>query len=195
MPGFYLDLPTIPGAVDAFNKLSEKYEVYILTAPSWENPSCYTDKRLWVEKYLGDVAYKRLIISNDDYAKDKHPHLIETDENILYLDETSFPKNGKIFNYDLDVKTGNLILLIEFYDNAMYINNKKHSLKNNRASIDYIEKHSNIMLNKDHIKCLRDHTNAFYIPSIDNQHVFINNNNVIACSFNTQNYYKFCFYV
>jgi 5'(3')-deoxyribonucleotidase len=53
------------GAIEAFNKLSEKYEVYILTAPSWENPSCYTDKRLWVGKYLGDVAYKRLIISND----------------------------------------------------------------------------------------------------------------------------------
>ena len=65
MPGFYLDLPPIEGAIEAFNKLSEKYEVYILTAPSWENPSCYTDKRLWVGKYLGDVAYKRLIISND----------------------------------------------------------------------------------------------------------------------------------
>jgi 5'(3')-deoxyribonucleotidase len=65
MPGFYLDLPPMPGAVDAFLKLTQKYEVYILTAPSWENPSCYTDKRLWVEKYLGDAAYKRLIISND----------------------------------------------------------------------------------------------------------------------------------
>lgn len=64
-PGFYLNLPPMEGAIEAFNKLSEKYEVYILTAPSWENPSCYTDKRLWVEKYLGDVAYKRLIISND----------------------------------------------------------------------------------------------------------------------------------
>jgi len=65
MPGFYADLPPIPGAVEAFEKLSQKYEVYILTAPSWENPSCYTDKRLWVDKYLGKSAYKRLIISND----------------------------------------------------------------------------------------------------------------------------------
>jgi len=65
MPGFYADLPLMPGAVEAFEKLCEKYEVYILTAPSWENPSCYTDKRLWVEKYLGESAYKRLIISND----------------------------------------------------------------------------------------------------------------------------------
>lgn len=65
MPGFYSDLPPMKGAVEAFNMLSEKYEVYILTAPSWENVSCYTDKRIWVEKYLGKSAYKRLIISND----------------------------------------------------------------------------------------------------------------------------------
>jgi 5'(3')-deoxyribonucleotidase len=65
MPGFYLDLPLIEGAKSAFELLSKHFEVYILTAPSWENPSCYTDKRLWVEKYLGDAAYKRLIISND----------------------------------------------------------------------------------------------------------------------------------
>jgi 5'(3')-deoxyribonucleotidase len=65
MPGFYADLPPIKDAVESFNKLCDKYEVYILTAPSWENPSCYSDKRIWVEKYLGDKAYKRLIISND----------------------------------------------------------------------------------------------------------------------------------
>jgi len=65
MPGFYSDLEPMPGAIEAFEKLCDKYEVYILTAPSWENPSSYTDKRLWVEKYLGEKAYKRLIISND----------------------------------------------------------------------------------------------------------------------------------
>jgi hypothetical protein len=34
VPGFYLDLPPMPGAVEA-----KKCEVYILTSPSWENPS------------------------------------------------------------------------------------------------------------------------------------------------------------
>jgi 5'(3')-deoxyribonucleotidase len=65
IPGFYRNLPPIQDAVDSFNKLCKKYEVYILSAPSWENPSSYTDKRLWVEEYLGDSAYKRLILSND----------------------------------------------------------------------------------------------------------------------------------
>lgn len=64
-PGFYKDLPPIEGSINAFNRISEKYESYILTALAWENPSCYTDKRLWVEKFLGESAYKRLIISND----------------------------------------------------------------------------------------------------------------------------------
>ncbi len=65
IPNFYRNLPPVNGSIEAFNKISDKYEVYILTAPSWENPSCYTDKRLWVEEYIGDKAYKRLIISND----------------------------------------------------------------------------------------------------------------------------------
>ena len=65
IPHFYRHLPVYPGAQEAFNRICDKYEVYILTAPSWENPSCYMDKRLWVEEYLGEKAYKRLIISND----------------------------------------------------------------------------------------------------------------------------------
>lgn len=64
-PGFFKNLPPMPMAKEAFDRMSKKYEVYILTAPSWENPSCYTDKRLWVEEHLGESAYKRLIISND----------------------------------------------------------------------------------------------------------------------------------
>ena len=64
-PGFYADLPPIENAVESFKLLSRKYEVYILSAPSWENPSCYTDKRLWVEKFLGEAGYKRLILTND----------------------------------------------------------------------------------------------------------------------------------
>src|ERR1035437_75676 len=38
-PGFYLDLPPVKDAVESFEILSKKYEVYILSAPCWENPS------------------------------------------------------------------------------------------------------------------------------------------------------------
>jgi 5'(3')-deoxyribonucleotidase len=64
-PGFYLALPPIDGAVEAFKKLSEHYNMHILSTPSWDNPSSYSDKRLWVEKHLGEYGYKKLTLTHD----------------------------------------------------------------------------------------------------------------------------------
>ena len=50
---FFENLDPMPGAVESINKLQEFYDVCILTRPSVRNPLCYTEKRLWVEKYLG----------------------------------------------------------------------------------------------------------------------------------------------
>jgi 5'-nucleotidase len=63
--GFYANLSPIEGAMDAANALydSDRYEPYILTAPSIKNPLCYTEKRVWVERYLGMRYVERLIIS------------------------------------------------------------------------------------------------------------------------------------
>jgi len=63
--GFYASFNPLPGAIEAVSKLydSEKYEPWILTAPSLVNPLCYTEKRVWVEKYLGMRMVERLIIS------------------------------------------------------------------------------------------------------------------------------------
>jgi len=69
MPALFLDPPPIKGAVDAFNKFvnSDKYDVYILSTAPWENPSAWMHKRLWVDKYLGDGAWKRLILSHNKH--------------------------------------------------------------------------------------------------------------------------------
>ena len=69
MPGLFLDPPPISGAVDAFNKFvnSSKYDVYILSTAPWENPMAWMHKRLWVDKYLGDGAWKRLILSHNKH--------------------------------------------------------------------------------------------------------------------------------
>lgn len=65
-PGFYRDLPPVEGAIDAFHALREKYDVWILSAPSWENPASYSEKREWCREWLGDEnIYKKLILSND----------------------------------------------------------------------------------------------------------------------------------
>lgn len=55
----------VDGAVEAFNKLCEKYEVYILSTAPWSNPEVWKIKREWVEQNLGDNAYKRLILTHN----------------------------------------------------------------------------------------------------------------------------------
>ena len=52
------------GAIEAVNKLAEKYDVFILSTAPWENPSAWADKVKWVKKYFNEVFYKRLIISH-----------------------------------------------------------------------------------------------------------------------------------
>ena len=59
-PGFYLELEPMEGAIEAIQKLEPKFEIRFVSAPSWSNPSSFTEKRLWIEKYLGNWAEKRM---------------------------------------------------------------------------------------------------------------------------------------
>jgi len=61
--GFFANLKPIPGAIEAFNELSIHYDVYIATRPSYMNPLSYTEKRVWVEKYLGLEACKKMFLA------------------------------------------------------------------------------------------------------------------------------------
>ena len=65
--GFFAKLQEIEGAVDAYRKLSQQnnFDVYILTAPSFYNPTSYTEKRLWVEQHMGFDYVKDLIICHN----------------------------------------------------------------------------------------------------------------------------------
>lgn len=67
--GFFSDLEPIPGAVEAFKKLSEYYDCFILTTAPWSSPIAMMEKRLWVEKHLGEHGFKRLMTS---HRKDLH---------------------------------------------------------------------------------------------------------------------------
>jgi 5'(3')-deoxyribonucleotidase len=79
IPGIFADLKPMPGALDAFRKLSAAYHTYILSTAPWKNPGAWQDKLDWVQKHLGDVGYKRLIITPDhhlskgDYLIDDQP--------------------------------------------------------------------------------------------------------------------------
>lgn len=61
--GFFEELLPVKDALNGFDFLSYYFDVWILSAPSVMNPMCYTEKRVWVEKYLGYKAAEKLILS------------------------------------------------------------------------------------------------------------------------------------
>ena len=42
----------ILGSIEAFNKLENYYEVYILSTAPWHNPTAWHDKVVWVQNIL-----------------------------------------------------------------------------------------------------------------------------------------------
>jgi len=67
VPGIFGLMKPMDGAVEAFEKLAAKYDVYILSTAPWENPTAWSDKLLWTKKYLGKSAYKRLTLSHNKH--------------------------------------------------------------------------------------------------------------------------------
>jgi 5'-nucleotidase len=63
--GFFILLDPIDGAIEGINRLRTKYDVWILTRPSFYNLHCYTEKAIWVRKHLGYEMQKKLILSGD----------------------------------------------------------------------------------------------------------------------------------
>lgn len=64
VPNIFSLMDPVPGAIAAFQELATTFDTYILSTSPWENPSAWSDKLLWVKRYLGDAAYKRLILSH-----------------------------------------------------------------------------------------------------------------------------------
>ena len=80
IPGIFAKMDPMPGAIDAYKKLSSHFDTYILSTAPWENSSAWSDKIDWVKKHLGEVAHKRLILSHNknlnkgDYLIDDRPN-------------------------------------------------------------------------------------------------------------------------
>ena len=64
VPGVFSKMEPLEGAISSFDKLSKKFDTYILSTAPWENPSAWTDKLLWVKRHLGKAGHKRLILSH-----------------------------------------------------------------------------------------------------------------------------------
>ena len=50
IPGIFARMDPMPGAIDAFHRLAEHYDVYILSTAPWHNPSAWSDKVVWVQR-------------------------------------------------------------------------------------------------------------------------------------------------
>ena len=64
VPGIFSLMKPINGAISSFEKLSNEYDTYILSTAPWENSTAWSDKNLWVRNYMGEIAYKRLILTH-----------------------------------------------------------------------------------------------------------------------------------
>jgi len=64
IPGIFSLMDPIHGAIDSFKELSLLFDTYILSTSPWGNESAWSDKLKWVKNYLGENAYKRLILSH-----------------------------------------------------------------------------------------------------------------------------------
>jgi 5'-nucleotidase len=80
VPGIFALMDPMPGALESYRELAALFDTFILSTAPWKNPSAWSDKLLWVERHLGDVAHKRLILTHHkdlnagDYLIDDRPN-------------------------------------------------------------------------------------------------------------------------
>ena len=70
VPGIFSLMDPMPKAIESYNFLCNHFDTYILSTAPQHNPSAWSDKLLWVQKYLGESAYKRLILSHHKNLND-----------------------------------------------------------------------------------------------------------------------------
>lgn len=107
VPGIFSLMKPNEGAIEAYRFLAEHFDVYILSTAPWKNPSAWSDKLLWVQKYLGDVAYKRLILSHHkdlnrgDYLIDDRTKngAAEFQGKLIQLGSEEFPDWEAVLEY------------------------------------------------------------------------------------------------
>ena len=107
VPDIFSLMDPLEGAIDSYKKLSQKFDTYILSTAPWKNSSAWSDKNEWVKKYLGDVAYKRLILSHHknlnygDYLIDDRlangANLFEGEH--IHFGTDKFPDWGSVCSY------------------------------------------------------------------------------------------------
>ena len=64
VPGIFSRMVPMKDAIESYKTLAKHFEVFILSTAPWDNHTGWGDKLLWVQKHLGEHAYKNLILSH-----------------------------------------------------------------------------------------------------------------------------------
>lgn len=67
VPGIFSLMKPWENAIETIKELKEYYDIYILSTAPWENPSAWSDKLIWIKKYLEPEMHKRLILSHNKH--------------------------------------------------------------------------------------------------------------------------------
>ena len=72
IPGIFALMDPVPGALEAVDRLKEKYDLYILSSSPWENPTALGDKLAWVKKYFGGDGQENIFFRKVIFSSVKH---------------------------------------------------------------------------------------------------------------------------
>lgn len=72
IPGVFALMDPMPGALEAVDRLKEKYDLYILSSSPWENPTALADKLAWVKKYFGGDGRENIFFRKVIFSSVKH---------------------------------------------------------------------------------------------------------------------------
>jgi len=108
--GLFIELEPLIGAIESIHKLSEFFDIYILSTAPWSNVASWTEKRIWIGEYFPELLEKKLILSSNKGLL-KGEYLIDDryangvgdfeGEHILF-DSPEFPNWEVITKYLLD---------------------------------------------------------------------------------------------
>ncbi|OIN57336.1 5' nucleotidase, NT5C type [Arsenicibacter rosenii] len=82
-PGFFRDIRVMPGAQEAIERLSERYEIFVATA-AMEFPNSFRDKYDWLAEHFPSIHWRNIIfmgdksVLNTDYLIDDLPRNLVT---------------------------------------------------------------------------------------------------------------------
>lgn len=107
IPGLFGQMQPMPGALEAVRKLNEYYDCYILSTAPWGNPSAWSDKVIWITRYLDDVFHKKMVITHckhlckgDILIDDRDKHGVRDFEGEwIHFGSERFPDWNAVLDY------------------------------------------------------------------------------------------------